>query len=260
MTSMLIDVTRCVGCEQCVAACVKQHGIDPRLADRDRATAVDGLSENRLSTLNPIGWARFAKVACMHCLEPSCVSACLVGGLTRSELGAVIYDPDKCIGCRYCMLACPFHIPRYEWSSTTPLVRKCDWCFERLEAGNPPACFEACPEDAIAFGSRNEMLAEARRRIAANPDRYLDHIYGEKEFGGTGVLYISDVDLYELGWPEEGSSSIPATVAPVLHATPWIGGSVLTAVVGLNWIVKRRMERANGLEPSAESPEAEPRR
>lgn len=260
MTSMLIDVTRCVGCEQCVAACVKQNGIDPRLADRDRATAVDGLSENRLSTVNPIGWTRFAKVACMHCLEPSCVSACLVGGLTRSELGAVIYDPDKCIGCRYCMLACPFHIPRYEWSSKTPLVRKCDWCFERLEAGNPPACFEACPEDAIAFGSREEMLAEARRRIAANPDRYLDHIYGEKEFGGTGVLYISDVDLYELGWPEEGSDSIPATVAPILHATPWIGGSVLTAVVGLNWIVKRRMDRANGLEPSAESPEAEPRR
>ena len=242
MIGMLIDVTRCIGCEQCVAACVAENGLDPDLADRDRATAPDGLSANRFTTVEPVGWNRLAKKACMHCLEPSCVSACLVGGLTRQENGAVVYDPEKCIGCRYCMLACPFHIPRYQWSKTVPFVRKCELCRDRLAEGKIPACVEACPQQAIAFGTREEMLLEAQRRIESD-DRYFNWIWGKTEFGGTGVLYISDVDLGELGWPGTKTEAIPKMVAPVLHATPWLAGSVLAGVTGIQWIVKRRMEQ-----------------
>ncbi|MCB2212305.1 4Fe-4S dicluster domain-containing protein [bacterium] len=251
MIGMLIDVTKCVGCEKCVAACVKANGCDPAAADRDRATSPDGLSADRLTTVQPIGWDHFAKKACMHCLEPSCVSACLVGGITRSENGAVVYDPDKCIGCRYCMLACPFHVPRYEWSAKVPFMKKCELCEERLADGEIPACADACPQNAIEFGERDELLRLAHQRIGENPDGYIDHVWGEHEFGGTSVLYISDADLAELGWPSPDTESIPHLVEPVMHATPIVGGSVLASVAGVNWIVRRRMQQMHGPDASS---------
>ena len=99
------------------------------------------------------------------------MAACLVGGLTKTAEGPVVYDPDKCIGCRYCMLACPFHVPRYEWDSTAPLMRKCSMCFERLLEGGQPACVEACPNDAMLFGEREDLLrrAHAMIRLRARP-------------------------------------------------------------------------------------------
>ncbi len=248
MAGMLIDVTRCTGCETCVAACVRENHLDPVLADRDKATVPDGLSENRFTTVIRLDESHFAKKACMHCEEPGCVRACLVGGLTIGANGNVEYDPDKCIGCRYCMLACPFHIPRYEWSATVPFMKKCEMCEDRLAQGQIPACAEACPHDAILYGEREFLIEQANLRFSENPGRYIDHIWGEHEFHGTNVLYISDVDLISLGWPALNtvSHSIPHHTETMLKATPFIGGSVLAGVSGLSWIIRRRMELMNG--------------
>ena len=240
----LIDVTKCRGCEECVAACIRQKNRDPVLAESERIMSKDGLTANRLSTVQKVGEGRFAKKSCMHCLEPSCVSACLVGGITKLPTGPVVYDPAKCIGCRYCMLACPFHIPRYEWRETTPYMVKCDMCADRIDCGQKPACVEACPYDAIVFGSRDQLLQQASALIRKNPELYQNHIWGEKEFGGTSVLYISDVDLAGLGWPGAIPEAIPNLTEPLVHKTPFIGMSVAVGLVALNWIVKRRNKLA----------------
>jgi formate dehydrogenase iron-sulfur subunit len=244
MYGILVDVTRCTACEKCIAACVSRNDGDIWVAERDRATTTDGLSSHRLSTVVKVDDGRFAKKSCMHCLEPSCVSACLVGGLTRTKDGPVIYDRDKCIGCRYCMLACPFHIPRYQWDKTIPFVAKCDMCLDRISNGQEPACVEACPEKALRFGNRDELLREAHAIIRKSRGSYLDHVWGEKEFGGTSVMYISDVDLASLGWPENVAASIPSLTEPLVHKTPFIGFGVAVGLIGLNWIVKRRNELA----------------
>jgi formate dehydrogenase iron-sulfur subunit len=244
MYAILIDVTRCKGCEKCVAACVDSHRLDELQAARDRVTTSDGLSANRLSSVLQVGDGRFARKSCLHCLDPSCAAACLVGGLTKSPDGPVLYDPDKCIGCRYCMLACPFHVPRYEWNETIPYVCKCDMCAERLARRDEPACVGACPYEALQFGERGELLAEARRRIRAEPGRYIDHVWGEEELGGTSLLYVSDVDLAALGWPEGESDPIPALTGPLISKTPHIGLGVAGTLLGLNWIVRRRNEIA----------------
>jgi formate dehydrogenase iron-sulfur subunit len=238
--AILVDVTRCAGCERCAAACVAANGRDLVAAEADRATTRDGLSANRWCTVVEATEGRFARKSCMHCLEPSCVSACLVGGLRKTAEGPVVYDPDKCIGCRYCMLACPFHVPRYEWSCVAPFMRKCDLCAERLGRGERPACVEACPHDALTFGARKELLEEARALIRAHPARYLPHVWGETELGGTSVLYVSDVDLAALGWPEREAPAIPALTEPVIETTPLLGGTVLMGVWGLSAIIERR--------------------
>jgi formate dehydrogenase iron-sulfur subunit len=245
MYGILVDVTRCIACEKCVIACVERNGLDPYLAEHDRATISDGLSANRLSTVLKVSDSRFARKSCMHCLEPSCVSACLVGGITKAPEGPVIYDPAKCIGCRYCMLACPFHIPRYQWDKVIPFMVKCDMCYNRVTNERLPACVEACPEGALEFGKRDELLKIARTRLRQNPSDYIDHIWGEKEFGGTSVMYISDVDLAAIGWPTPEPEAIPELTEPLIHKTPVIGLSVAFGLVGINWIIKRRMKRAN---------------
>lgn len=240
MTGMLVDVTRCTGCERCVAACVEANGLDPLKAQRDRATTADGLSANRLVSLVEID-GRFARKSCMHCLEPACAAACLVGGITKTPEGPVVYDPEKCIGCRYCMLACPFHVPRYQWDQATPFMAKCAFCFDRMEHGEPPACAQACPEEALRFGPRDTLLAEAHARIAAEPTRYHAHVWGEHEFGGTSVLYVSDVDLGALGWPGTDAPSIPSLTQPLIEKTPAIGLTVAGCLLGVNWVIRRRM-------------------
>ncbi|MBD3258389.1 4Fe-4S dicluster domain-containing protein [candidate division GN15 bacterium] len=244
MYGILIDVTRCTACEKCVGACTEANDLNPQAAEHDRATTPDGLSDQRLSTIMKVDDGRFARKACMHCMEPSCVSACLVGGLTKSPEGPVVYDADKCIGCRYCMLACPFHIPRYEWHRTMPFMVKCNMCVDRLAEGRQPACTEACPEGALLFGQRDELLQKAQAQIKANPRRYQQHVWGETEFGGTSVMYISDVDLAALGWPTPQAASIPSLTEPLVHKTPFIGLGVAVGLIGLNWIVKRRNQLA----------------
>ncbi|MCF7809564.1 4Fe-4S dicluster domain-containing protein [bacterium] len=244
MFSILIDVTLCTGCEQCAAACVEANNLDPVTAEIDRSSTNDGLSGNRLSTVLKVDEKSFAKKACMHCVEPSCVAACLCGGITKTPEGPVVYDPNQCIGCRYCMLACPFHIPRYEWDDLTPHIKKCTMCHERLKDGQLPACVEVCPTGALLFGERNTLLHEAHQRIKSKPDKYINRVWGEEEYGGTSVIYISDVDLSELGFPKRDTVPINDLTEPLIHKTPIIGMTVMGSMLGLNWIIKRRMDHS----------------
>ncbi len=245
MFSILVDVTKCTACEKCVMACIDRNHLDQGLAELDRATKKDGLSANRLSTVLKVSDGSFARKSCMHCLEPSCVSACLVGGITKSAEGPVVYDPEKCIGCRYCMLACPFHIPRYQWDKIAPLMVKCDMCYDRLTNNQLPACVEACPQGVLEFGEREHLINIAKERIKNDPGKYIDHIWGEKEFGGTSVIYISDVSLADIGWPEFEPEAIPTLTEPLIHKTPFIGLGVAASLVSINWIIKRRMKLAD---------------
>lgn len=244
MHAILVDVTRCHGCDHCVLACAAEHHHDPLAAVRERITSGNDLSASRLCTVTEVAEGRFARKACMHCLEPSCVSACLVGGLTKSPDGPVLYDPAKCIGCRYCMLACPFEVPRYEWDRLAPLVQKCDLCADRLANDELPACVESCPHGALQFGDRDELLAEAHERISGPTSAYLDHVWGEEELGGTSVLYVSDVDLASLGWPAPGAPPIPTLTEPLIAKTPHIAVGVAATLLGLSWIVRRRNQLA----------------
>jgi formate dehydrogenase iron-sulfur subunit len=183
------DVTKCIGCEECVAACRRTNGLPerdqpPRLGERD------GLSDTRWISVIRRPGNRYVRKQCSHCLEPACVSVCPVGALRKTEEGPVVYDKSLCMGCRYCMLACPFGIPRYEWSSTSPSVRKCVMCHENIVAGKlaEPACVSACPTGAAIYGSRRDMLAEAESRLSRNPEIYINRIWGAREVGGTSVI------------------------------------------------------------------------
>jgi formate dehydrogenase iron-sulfur subunit len=256
---ILVDVTKCTSCGRCVSACVQENGLDRDRADSDLATTRDGLSANRLLSIVQVAEGRYARKSCMHCLTPSCVSACLVGGLSKTPEGPVVYDPEKCIGCRYCMLACPFQIPRYEWERTIPFMVKCSMCSGRIVQGRMPACVDACPNQALRGGERDSLLEWAHRIIKECPDRYAPHVWGEKEFGGTGVLYISDVDLSRIGWPEEAAPPIPSLTEPLVHKTPFIGLGAAACLLGVNWIVRRRMELARGDHPM-DSPANNPER
>ena len=209
----LIDISRCVGCGKCVRACKLDNdlewrddqpatGPDAVLASSNwtvvRANSVAMVEESRLGPRRRIA-RRYVKSQCLHCLEPACASACFVAALHKSEEGPVLYDGNRCVGCRYCLMACPFSVPTFEWDETFGRVQKCDFCIERTAEGDPTACAEACPQGAITFGRRGELLAEAWRRIEAD-EHYVRHVYGETEVGGTSVMYISDVPFEELGF------------------------------------------------------------
>ena len=264
MKAILCDVTRCVGCEECVSACVESNRLGKELP-AERAHP-DRLSSRRLTSLVKVAPDTVARRSCLHCLEPACADACLVGALHKSPQGPVVYEADKCIGCRYCMLACPFSIPRYEWDQTLPFVIKCTMCVERLEEGKLPACVEACPYEALTFGDRDELLAEAHRRIEANPEQYVQHVYGESEVGGTCVLYVSHVPLDALGWPQVmGDKPMSAFTWPVMSKTPAVALTVCGGLSALTWLVGRRnrlaLERAvqehQAIEAGADSDESE---
>ena len=243
--AILTDTTRCVGCEKCVTACKKENGLGP---DRPRRwkTQIDDLSSTRFTTLARRDADHFVRLQCRHCVEPACVSACIVGALQKTPEGPVIYDSDRCMGCRYCMVACPFEIPRYEWESAVPLVRKCTMCFPRISRGELPACVEACEQQATVFGARADLLAEAQRRIRSDPGRYVDKVVGEKELGGTSVLYISDIDLsFLLNRPDLNDRPLPELTWAALSKVPPMILGVGGLMAGVWWIKGRRKRLAN---------------
>jgi len=256
--AILTDVTRCTGCETCVVACKELNGLPEDDAPWAWQGSATDLSSTRWTTIARTGEGRAVRVHCRHCLEPACAAACPVGALKRTGTGAVAYDPEICMGCRYCLVACPFGMTRYEWESATPRVRKCILCFEKLQAGEieQPACTATCPEDATVFGRRDAMLAEARRRIVAAPDRYIQHIWGEHEVGGTSVLYISDIELTHAGWPANlPEHGVPHLADATLKTVPVTFLGVGAAMFGLHWVIKRRQQRA--VELAAALPAAE---
>jgi formate dehydrogenase iron-sulfur subunit len=247
--SILTDVTKCIGCDKCVKACQEVNKLPAEKPWR-WLSSISDLSSARWTTVMRVhgdDGDRFVRKQCRHCLEPACVEACIVGALKKTPEGAVVYDRDTCIGCRYCMIACPFEIPRYSWENTVPYIQKCNLCYERVKnEGKPPACVEACPAKATIFGSREELLAEARRRLAAEPDKYNQHIWGEREVGGTSVLYLSDVslNLTDLDTPISDETPVPWRTFEILHRMPTVFLGMAAAMGGIYWVIERRQKLA----------------
>jgi len=253
--AILFDVFRCTGCRGCQVACKQWNDLPaeethntgsyqnpPRVSSDTWLVMEFRELENGDGGLT---WA-FRRQACMHCLHPACVSACPVGALYKSDDGPVLYDNGRCIGCRYCILACPFEIPTFQWSeglAEGAEIKKCNFCIDRLGAGMQPACVHTCPAGALMFGDRDPLIAVAEARIAEHPERYVDHVYGKEEAGGTSLLYISPVPFEELGMPTLGSEAIQEDAESIMHiATPVVLGGMLVGLSGLYWVVRRRQE------------------
>jgi formate dehydrogenase iron-sulfur subunit len=232
--AILIDITKCIGCRSCEQACKQIHGFPMESEARLSPTALTIVEDHQ---------GKFVRRMCMHCQDPACASACLVGALKKTAAGPVTYDRSKCIGCRYCLVACPFSVPRYEWTKLAPYVTKCDMCGQRQAEGKPPGCVEACPTGATTVGDREEVLAEAQKRIRED-SHYVKYIYGSDEAGGTSVFFISDVAFEKLGFPIAPKQPMPVLSATALAEVPTVvlvGGGLLA---GLHWITQRRMEVA----------------
>jgi Fe-S-cluster-containing dehydrogenase component len=244
---MLVDTTLCVGCRGCEAACAEANGNPPPAESDEVLSRRRDTTETAYTVVNRVEGveSRFAKKQCMHCLSPACASACPVRAMDKKPDGPVTYDPSACLGCRYCMIACPFDIPKYEYASNTPRVRKCGFCAQRQAKGLKPACAEVCPSGALTFGHRDELVELAKTRIYTNPTRYVHHVYGEHEAGGTSWLYIGDFELDKLalrtGTPEK---EVPGLVAGALGAPPFVMTLWPPLLMGIYMFSKKREEGA----------------
>lgn len=260
--AILVDTTKCIGCGACVAACKVVNGLPLDGADAAKQPPPNTLSENELVTfaqshgelggrlsadaLNVVEQRGgvFVRRFCMHCTDPTCASVCPVGALQKTAAGPVTYDAGRCMGCRYCMMACPFGVPRYEWHVVlTPKIRKCTMCAPRQARGLQPACTVVCPVQASIFGEREELLQEAASRLRQSPTAYFQQIYGQEEVGGTSALYLSAIPFQQLGLPVNlPHDPLPMYTYRVLSKLPnlvALGGALLS---GIWWITNRREE------------------
>ena len=251
---VLSDLTYCIGCRRCEWACNEANDLPNEALDSfsdttvfenirrptsEQYTVVNSFADKGLD-----GGSLNVKVQCMHCEHPACASACIVGALSKDPNGPVHYDPNKCIGCRYCMIACPFQIPAYEYEKVlTPQVRKCTLCFDRtIENGQMPACVEICPTEAIVFGHRKDLLDLANERIRKHPDRYVNHVYGEHEAGGTSWMYLSNQPFVDIGFPELGDKS-PAQLTETIQHGIFKGFAGPVMLFGLLGIIMKVMKK-----------------
>lgn len=231
---LLLDFTRCIGCQECEKACAEENHLpdDP---------PEDKLNYKNFTVVLQRNGLYFRKM-CMHCEHPVCESVCPVAALKKTEIGPVIYFPSKCMGCRYCMMACPFQVPKYEWDKPIPIIRKCIMCSHRLEEGRDTACAWVCPTGASRFGERDYLIEIAHKRIQTFPDRYIHKVYGETEVGGTCVLMLSSIPFEELGFRTDlPEYELPELTGTVLRRIPNVvitGGLLLG---GISWLVNRRM-------------------
>ncbi len=253
--AVLHDSARCVGCRKCEEGCQKVNAdiLPPPSVPFDDLAVLDTIRRTSRQSYTVVnryqvpGYARpvFRKLQCNHCQEPACVSACFVKALEKTPQGPVIYHPELCVGCRYCMVACPYYVPAYDYhSALNPLVYKCTMCAPRLNQGLLPGCVEACPKEALVFGLRADIINIARRRIVENPGVYVNHIYGETEMGGTNWLYLSPVPHSALGQPELNSTSAPELTSGALGAVAMVAGMWPVLLGGAYAISKRRSQMA----------------
>jgi formate dehydrogenase iron-sulfur subunit len=236
--ALLYDATVCIGCKQCEQACAEKN----KLRYDDTVAAEERQSDHKFTVVLTKG-DKFMRRLCMNCQEPACASVCPVGALQKTAAGPVTYDEGKCMGCRYCMVACPFGVPKYEWGKVLPRVQKCTMCADRVAAGRKTACADICPTGATKFGDRDDLILEAQQRIRDNPGQYVNHIYGLTEVGGTSVLLLSSVPFEEFGYRADLSRDpLPLLTYRVLSRIPDfvpLGGMLLG---GVWWITHRREE------------------
>ena len=190
----LIDVSKCTGCRGCQVACKQWNGLPAK------QTVASGTYQNppdlqsstwtlirfqEVAAKDGVKWL-FRKDGCMHCTSAACVKVCPSGALYYSDLGTVGIIKERCIGCKECVAACPFEIPRYD--RVTDKVYKCDLCLSRIRADLPPACVKACPTGALTFGDRDDMLKLAYKRAKELGGDA--NVYGDKFVDGTHVIYV----------------------------------------------------------------------
>lgn len=243
---MLYDTTKCIGCKACVVACAEANNLEPDRAWSDglyqAPVALNSRTKNIIKLYKAGGEESFMKAQCMHCVDPACAAACMMHALQKDEKGIVYWDGSRCVGCRYCQVACPYNVPKFEWSSLNPKIVKCELCRHRLALGRLPACVEVCPRKAVIYGTRDELLTEAHRRLKEQPERYVQKVYGERDGGGTQVLYLAHVDFEKLGLPSLGDSPVPETVRTV-QGTVYKGFVAPVALYGLLALIVRRNQR-----------------
>ena len=248
---LLHDSTLCVGCRSCEVACKKVNELPPveaPVGDAEIFDAVRRTTDTSLTVVNRYFEADgdqpavYRKLQCMHCNEPCCATVCLVQAFEKTPEGPVLYHPELCMGCRYCVMACPYNALAYEYDDPlTPKVMRCTMCYDRIKEGLLPGCAEACPMGAITFGEREELIEIARERIRKFPDRYINHIFGEHEFGGTSWLLLSGVEFGKLDL-EEGLTSepLPAIATSYLGVVPLVVTIYPGLLMGMHAFSKRQ--------------------
>ncbi|HSJ25204.1 MAG TPA: hydrogenase 2 operon protein HybA [Longimicrobiales bacterium] len=218
---MLFDATKCVGCKACMVACKQANDLAYDDPDGlwDAPVDLTGNIKTVIKLYDDGSSSSFMKAQCLHCIDPACASACMLGAYKKREFGIVTWDGSKCVGCRYCQIACPYGVPRFEWDKALPKMVKCEMCNHRLAEGREPACTEVCPRQAVIFGRYTDLLADAKQRVASDPERYYQKVFGEKDGGGTQVLYLAGagVDFQKLGLPDLGELSVPHLPETVQH-------------------------------------------
>jgi Fe-S-cluster-containing dehydrogenase component len=269
---VLVDFTRCVGCRTCEAACNKEQGLpapdkpfddlsvyEERENEQQRRTSEKAYTVvNRYDQTDRKNGPVFRKFQCNHCNEPACLTSCFVNAYTKTPQGAVTYNPKVCVGCRTCMIACPFYVPAYSYSSVTnPVIKKCIMCYDtRLKFGRPPACVEACPQEVMTFGHRDDLINLGHERIRNNPGKYVDHIYGEKEVGGTAWMYLSDVPFEQVGFNTSlGNEPIISYVKEFLTIVPMVLTIWPALFTGIHLLSNRKKAAAEGQTPAPKQEE-----
>ncbi|MFH1195617.1 MAG: 4Fe-4S dicluster domain-containing protein [bacterium] len=251
---VLVDTTVCIGCRKCEWACKNAHQLPAgdisdyenravfekrRRPDHTALTVVNEYPNPEKPQL-PIN----VKVQCMHCDRPACVSACIVGAFSKMENGSVVWDTDKCIGCRYCMVACPFQVPAFDYDKALkPDISKCDFCFDRTKQGLLPACVQICPVEALTYGKRSDLIQIAYKRIENYPDRYINHLFGETEVGGTSWMYMANKDFAKLDFPKLGESPAPGVSESIQHGifAYFVPPLAFYALIGgIMWLTKKK--------------------
>lgn len=284
---MLFDSTLCIGCKACVSACKEANHMPPVVAgDADYYDSARDLSGKTLNVIKVYkdgkgehkdaitdGFA-FEKRSCMHCVDPGCVSVCPVTAMRHDPItGIVSYHADACIGCRNCTVGCPYNVPQFEYDQTFGQIQKCQMCnqagVERLDNGLTTACSDVCPTGATLFGSRDALLAEAKKRLGLKPGDiynyprgdvrqpyshhekviaadYQQHVWGEKEAGGTNVMHISSIPFDKLGMPPLGERSAASVAEGVQHTLYSYFALPAVALAGLTYVVKRNEGKDDG--------------
>ena len=257
---VLVDTTVCIGCRRCEWACKKAHDLpagdiesynDESVFAEMRRPGNDGYTRvNRYENHRHINKPTNVKVQCMHCDKPACVSACIVGAFSKKENGAVVWDTDKCIGCRYCMVACPFQIPTFDYDKAIqPNIHKCDFCIERTKEGLLPACVEICPVEALTYGKRRDLVEVAFNRIKLYPERYINKVYGFTEVGGTSWMYLANTEFQKLDFPKLSENPAPGVSESIQHGifAYFVPPIALYALLGgIMWVTKQKETGSGG--------------